>query len=100
MEYADIKIAVEVKNYMDLHGGDYRNWYVGRAINPTQKLFEHGVNLDLDHCIYLAAASLKDAEGIEQYFVTRLGTDGNVIGYGDENGIYVYAYKKSITTRP
>lgn len=100
MEYADIKIVVEIKNYMDLHGGDYRSWYVGRAINPTKKLLEHSVNLDLDDYIYLTADSLEDAIGIEQYFVTRLGTDGNVIGYGDENGIYVYAYRKSITNRP
>jgi hypothetical protein len=100
MEYADIKIVVEIKNYVELHGGDYSDWYVGRAVNPRERLIEHGVNLDCDHYIYLSAARLEDAGGIEQYFVTRMGTDGNVIGYGDLNGIYVYAYEKSITTRP
>ncbi|MBE0434125.1 hypothetical protein IBX73_11770, partial [candidate division WOR-3 bacterium] len=74
MEYADIKIVVEIKNYIDLHGGDYPNWYVGRAVDPKEKLAEHSVNLDLDDYVFLPAASLEDAEGVEQYFVTRLGT--------------------------
>ena len=102
MGHEDIKIVIEIKNYIDLHGGDYTNWFVGRAQDPWERLAEHGIDPDLDHYIFLPAPCLDDAKGIEHYFVTRLGTDGHASGNGDENGhgLHVYAFKKNLLTRP
>jgi len=99
MADTDVKIVVEIKNYIELHGGNYLSWYVGLAENPEIELIAHGVNLDLDRYIYLPATCMEDARSVEQYFVTRLGTDGD-IGGRDEKALTIYAYKKTKSTKP
>ena len=55
--------------------------------------------MDLDRYIYLTATCVGDAKSVEQYFVTRLGTDGD-IGGRDEKALTIYAYKKTKSTKP
>lgn len=100
MEHDDIKIVAEIKSYIDLHGGDYPKWFVGRAEHPEEALITHGVNLELDHCIYLTAACLEEAKSVEYYFVTHLRTEGAAHSSSDKKALSVYAYEKSQTTRP
>jgi len=100
MADTDVKIVIQIKNYIEQHGGHYPSWYVGRAEDPEEKLVDHGVNLDKGRFIYLTAACVDDAISVEQYFVTRLGTDGHVRDSNGEKILNVYAYKKNPSTDP
>ena len=100
MAETDIKIIVKIKHYIDQHGGNYLFWYVGRAEYPAEKLIDHGVDLDKDRFIYLAATSIGDAKSVVRYFVRRLGTDGKVPNNNGEEALSIYAYKKSPSTCP
>jgi hypothetical protein len=100
MADTDVKIVVAIKNYIELHGGNYLSWYVGRAEHPEEKLVDHGVTLDLDRYIYLTATCIDDAKSVEQYFVTRLGTDGHARGGNGGKALSIYAYKKNPATQP
>jgi hypothetical protein len=100
MAISDIKIVIEVKNYIDQHGGNYYEWFVGLAENPEEKLIAHGVNLDLDRYTYQTATSIEDARCVERYFVYRLGAEGSTYPYTDEKAFSVYAYKKTPSTQP
>jgi hypothetical protein len=100
MDASDIKIVVEIKNYIDQHGGDFRFWYVGLAESPEEKLIYHGVNLDMDRYIYVTAACLEDAKNVKQYFIAGLGVDGDPGALVDPKALSVYAYKKNASTHP
>ncbi|MDH4211777.1 MAG: hypothetical protein OEV79_10075 [candidate division WOR-3 bacterium] len=100
MAESDIKIVVEIKNYIEQHGGNYPFWYVGLAEQPEEELIARGVNLDLDRYVYLTAACMEDAKNVKQYFITRLGTDGDPRGIVDQKALNVYAYKKNASTHP
>ena len=100
MDASDIKIVVEIKNFIHLHGGNYQFWYVGLAEDPKEMLIAHGVNLGLDYYIYLTASSAEDAQAVKQYFVARLSTDGDPRENIDPKAIVVYAYKKHASTHP
>ncbi len=100
MEHEDIEISVEIKKYIDLHGGDYPKWFVGRAEHPEEALILHGVNLEVDHCIYLTATSLEEAKSVEHYFVTHLRTEGDIHNSSNKKALSIYAYEKGKTTRP
>jgi hypothetical protein len=100
MSISDIKIVVEMKNYIDQHGANSAQWYVGLAEYPAEVLLDHGVNTDEGEFIYLTATCREDAESIAQYFVTRLGTDGEVPSNNNEEALSIYAYKKTPSTQP
>jgi len=92
-------IKSEIKEYIKECGGSYSRWYVGIATYPRKRLFtEHNVD-EKDGCwIYIEATSSNAAREVEKYFVERLGTDGGA-GGGDESTRYVYAYKKTSSTK-
>ena len=96
----DVKIVVQIKNFIEQYGGQYPSWYVGIAEYPEEKLIDHGVNLDKNHYIYQAATCVEDARSVKQYFVIRLGTDGDTRDSVDEKALSTYAYKKSASTHP
>jgi hypothetical protein len=93
-------IISDIKAHIQKGGGRYRDWYVGITENPRHRLFnDHGVHEKGDWWIYRQASSAAAARRIEDYFVNTLGTDGG-LGGGDEDAVYVYAYKKNSHTRP
>ncbi len=93
------KIIDDIKSYMQEHGGDYSDWYVGISKDTNDRLFNgHGVR-EKGVWIYRTAESSQTARDIEDYFVNTLGTDGGT-GGGDETSNMVYAYKKAIHTNP
>lgn len=100
MAVSDINIVIEIQHYIVQHGGYYPFWYMGLAEHPEKKLKDHGVNLVLDHFKYLTATCLEDANAVKEYFVKRLGTDGDPRDGTDPKALSVYVYKKSISTRP
>lgn len=88
-------VKKEIKEYIDKVGGLYNSWYVGIAEDPRERLFEeHNVDKDEDFWIYRECEDSDAARSVEDYFINVLGTDGET-GGGDENTVYVYAYKKT-----
>jgi hypothetical protein len=100
MADSDVKIVVQIKSYIEQNGGNYRAWYVGLAEHPEEQLISHGVNLDEHQYIHRTATCMEDARSIRQYFVTRLGTDGDSNDDVDLKALSIYAYKKSQATHP
>lgn len=94
----EIKQAIE--GHMAKCGGTYREWYVGIAADPRDRLFNgHGVREKGDAWILRRAESAEVARRVERYFVKTLGTDGGP-GGGDASTKAVYAYKKNAHTSP
>ncbi len=92
-------IKSEIKEYIENCGGNYSSWYVGIATSPKNRLFEdHNVDEKNDRWIYVLANSSDIAREIEKYFIEKLGTDGGT-GGGDDSSKYVYAYKKTSSTK-
>lgn len=94
------EIYNEIIAYIQRGSGLYRNWYVGIASHPKDRLFnDHNVNEINDLWIYSDAGSEENARKIEQFIIEQHGTDGGT-GGGGYNTRYVYAYKKTAYTRP
>ncbi len=96
MTKSEEQIKSEIKSFINTNGGAYSDWYVGITEVPKRRLKEHGVT---DAWIYRQANNVEVARKIEKYFVEILGTDGGT-GGGDEDAVYVYAYKKKRHTIP
>lgn len=96
MAKSEEEIKSDIKNFISKNGGSYSDWYVGITEDPKRRLEQHGAK---DAWIYRQAASDEVARRIEKYFVEVLGTDG-APGGGDEDAVYVYAYKKKSHTNP
>ena len=92
-------IVKEFLDYMDKHGGEYADWYVGISKHAEQRLREeHKVGI-FDPWIYAIANSSNAARDVEDFFINELETDGGT-GGGDETSDGVYAYKKATHTVP
>jgi hypothetical protein len=93
-----IKWSISV--YRLIHGGAPNQWYVGISRDPERRLFEgHNVDEDGDRYIYREAYSSEVAREVESHFVENRGFDGGD-GGGDEDTVFVYAYKKTPNTDP
>jgi len=89
--------VLEILSYIG--GDDPRNWYVGIAQYPRDRLFGgHGVREQLDSWIYVPTPSTEIAREIERYFINEKQTKG---GDGGGNGFTksVYAYRTASHTR-
>lgn len=87
-------VKQEIKSYIDSRHRVYHDWYVGVAENAEERLFEdHGVQRVGDSWIYRKCFTEESARRVEDYFI-NLGCDG-APGGGNENSVFVYAYKKS-----
>lgn len=88
--------------YILKEGGGYRNWYVGVTAEPKVRLPDgHGVDISPSGTwwIWSKAETAEIARAIEDYFINTLGTDGGP-GGGDYLTRFVYAYRKTATTKP
>jgi hypothetical protein len=94
------EIVSEILAYYNRCGsGQCSLWYVGIASNPINRLFvEHNVNKDNGNWIYGEAISAENARATEIYLIKQYGFDGDT-GGGDEATRFVYAYRKTSTTR-
>lgn len=91
INYTFTQTVREIDEYIVQRGGNYREWYVGIASNPRDRLFsDHNVNVNTDAWIYRDAGSSYLARQVESYFLSA-GCQGG--GGGDLKTRYVYAYK-------
>ncbi|TET46774.1 hypothetical protein E3J62_03180 [candidate division TA06 bacterium] len=92
-------IIEEFLDYMQQHGGEFPEWYVGISNDAEGRLRRGHKVRSLDPWIYAIANSSNAARDVEDFFVDNLGTDGGT-GGGDETSDRVYAYKRAMHTRP
>lgn len=99
MFFSKKQIARAFEDYIRNNDSDYRNWYVGIASEPRERLFnDHNVDEQKGQWLYSEATSADAARVVERYFVNVKGTKGGS-GEGDSNSCYVYAYKIYQQTR-
>ena len=92
------EIIDEIENHITDCGGGIRNWYVGIAAKPKERLFDdHSVDEEKDAWIYHPASSDSVARDIEKHFLDKGAKGGS--GGGGKNSKFVYAYRISSRTR-
>ncbi|WKZ28526.1 MAG: hypothetical protein QY323_03210 [Patescibacteria group bacterium] len=96
----DWKIVEAIKQYATRCDGvdcELGNWYVGIAANPRKRLFEdHGV-AENGAWIFNDAGHDQHARDTETYLLDQ-GFDGGS-GGGDGTTTYVYAFRKTSSTK-
>ena len=94
------EVLDDIINYIQNHGGEFINWYIGIAKSPLKRLFnDHNVIEENDFWIFRKTETTDDARFIESTIIETCGTDGGTRG-GDANTVFIYAYKKSSATKP
>ena len=92
-----MSIETEIDVCITKCGKGYREWYVGVAANPDERLFQgHNVSQDGGAWIYRDAGSVSGAKIIEAIFHKKgcKGAAGNT-----DRSHFVYAYRMTRTTR-
>jgi len=86
-------IIAEIKAHIKECGGSYSVWYVGITGDRNQRLFvDHNVKEKGGDWISYKASSSDLARAVEKYFIDNCKTKGGP-GGGDDDSVYVYAYK-------
>jgi len=92
-------ILMEMLEFMQKEGGQTKTWYVGITNDPRRQLFdEHQVHYQHDAWIYRTAASERESQHIQTFFL-EYGLN-EVTGDRGSDRRMVYAYRKSISTSP
>ena len=91
-------IIDDIKSYIQKNGGGYNAWYVGISEDVQDILLNiHKINSNF--WMYKDTESPQIAREVVNYFLTTLGTDGDM-GGGDSSGYMIYVYRKSVHTNP
>ena len=92
-----MSIETEIDLRINKCGKGYREWYVGVAADPGQRLFEgHNVSQEGGAWIYKDAGSESMAKIVEAIFHKKGCKGGQG---GTDSSHYVYAYRMTRTTR-
>jgi len=92
-------MKARMRLFIDGYHYPYDRWYVGVSDNPAERLLRHGIDPKVGPCMSLEAPTAEAACDAGRYFIETLGSDGNVQNGGKE-ARHVYAYKKSLHTKP
>lgn len=83
-------VEQEIDSLIQNSGGNYREWYVGLAINPRQELFDaHHVSEKSGIWIYKDAGREIAARDIEAIFLKK-GCKGGTVKKDSSRFVYVY----------
>ncbi len=83
----------EIVKFVNEHGANYREWYVGISKEPEKDLFKkHNVQKNGDLWMYDLATDLNNAKQVEEKLV-MMGFDGASMP-SDSKAVGVYIYKK------
>jgi hypothetical protein len=89
-------IEQQIDGLIQKSGGSYREWYVGLAINPRERLFAgHNVDEKSGLWTFRDAGSEALARGIEAIFLKK-GCKGG--SFRKDSSRHIYAYKMTKTT--
>ena len=92
-------IVMDILEFIQIEGGHPMMWYIGVTDDSQGRLFdEHQVHYQNDAWIYRSATSEIEAQRAEEYFL-QYGLDGRK-GCRRPDSRMVYAYRKSINTKP
>ncbi len=92
-------IVSEILEFIQAEGGPPSMWYIGVTDDAQRTLFnEHDIHCQNDAWIYRTAQSAIEAQRVEEYFL-EYGLDGRKTGK-QSGSLIVYAYRKSINTKP
>jgi hypothetical protein len=92
-----MNIEQEIDSIIQKSGANYREWYVGLAINPRERLFVgHNVSEQSGIWITRDAGSEFGARDVEAIFLKK-GCKGGAPK--KDSSRHVYAYKMTRTTR-
>ena len=92
-------IVMEMLEFIQREGGRPKTWLVGLTNDPRLRLFdEHQVHYQNDAWIYRTAASEREAQRVYAYFLEFGLNDGS--GVLQSGSRMVYAYRKSVNTKP
>jgi hypothetical protein len=94
---AEFDARIEIKAFIDRARAPYKDWYVGVAADPDERLKEHGLRED-DWYVVRRLADAETARRLED-FLLKLGCEGGP-GGGDEESTAVYAYWERGHTEP
>jgi hypothetical protein len=93
------QIHDEIMHFIRMERSPYTSWYVGITSNPHTRLFqEHNVDLKESWWVIKKANSVEDARIVVKALIDAYKFDGGN-GTADEKSVYIYAYKKTRTTR-
>ena len=85
-----MNIEQAIDSLIQNSGGNYRQWYVGIAINPREQLFTvHNVSEKSGTWVYKDAGCETAARGIEVVFLKK-GCKGGSIKKDSSRHVYVY----------
>ena len=98
MTYTAAEIIDAIETYVDEHGGDWCEWYIGIAADAEDRLFsDHKVCKKEDDWIRKKARTSRIARDVEAYLIEKHDAHGGPRG-GDENTRTVYAYRITFYT--
>jgi len=90
-------IEQEIDSLIRKSGVNYREWYVGLAIDPRKRLFDgHNVSEKSGTWTFKDAGSEEGARDIEAIFLKK-GCKGG--GLKRDSSRHIYAYRMTRTTR-
>lgn len=90
-----MSVEQEIDSLIQNSGANYREWYVGVAINPRERLFtEHRVSEKSGLWIYRDAHSEGEARHIEAIFLKKNCKGGSL---KRDSSRHVYAFKMTRT---
>ena len=96
---ANQQLISEIMHLINMERSPYKDWYIGITSNPHTQLFqEHNVDLNNSWWVIKKAGNAEEAGRIQRAIINTYGTDGGN-DEGNEKSVYVYAYKKTRTTR-
>jgi hypothetical protein len=93
-------VIMDIKAFIQSHGGEFEAWYVGDSPTPRTTLFDtHKVKKESDAWIYLIADNADTVFEAVSYFLNMLGTKGQV-GSPPEHAAAIYAFRLTASTSP
>lgn len=94
------RIFRHMRDFVSSNGDDWANWYVGVAVDPSDRLTDdHMVDIGSDLWVCSEAFTPEEALLVRGRFVDEHGVDSDE-ARDEKQGRFVYAYKKAPHTKP